>query len=36
MQNYYFADDKNCTGRYLDEFWSNEPVARARILDDFE
>jgi hypothetical protein len=35
MQQHYFAEDKNVTGKFLDEYWSDDVVARVRILGDY-
>lgn len=36
LQSRYFAGSKNVVGRYLDEFWEQNPSLKPRILDDYQ
>ena len=35
LQSYFFAGDRNVTGRFIDEFWSHDPPALEAILSEY-
>lgn len=35
LQSYFFAGDRNVTGRFIDEFWGHDPTALAAIESEY-